>query len=103
LESTEEKELLENLLDLPLTVSLNLLSEDYVEEVELKEFHLLSMMIQELFLEVSSNKLSEMLLHTLNTQEERQLQLWMLFMLSKDKVELYTVSDIDYHDLTIYS
>jgi len=44
-----------------------------------------------------------MLLHTLNTQEERQLQLWMLFMLSKDKVELYTVSDIDYHDLTIYS
>ena len=72
-----EKDTLENLLDLTSTVSLNQLSEDYVEEVVSKESPASSMMTPELYSEDSSNKLSEMLSLILNTPEERLLLPWM--------------------------
>merc|ERR1712096_538853 len=90
------KDMPENQLDLQLTVLLNLLSEDFVEEVVSKESPHSSMTTPELYSDLSSNKLSEMLSHTLNTPEEKLSLLWMLKLLSKDKVELSTDSGADF-------
>ena len=100
LENMVEKDMLENQLDLQLTVLPNQLSEDSVEEVVLKESPHSSMTTPELSSGLSSNKLLEMLLHILNMPEEKLSLLWMLSMLSKDKVELSTVSEVDYDPFT---
>ena len=53
------------------------------------------MMILDKFLKDSLKELSEMLSHTLNTLEEKQLQQWMLYTLLKDKEELSMVLAVD--------
>jgi len=91
-----EKDTPENQLDLSLTVSPNQLSEDSVEEVVSRESPASSMMIPELSSDLSLNRSSEILSLTPSTPEEKLSPLWMSSTLSKDKVELFTVSVTDY-------
>merc|ERR1712070_811365 len=85
----------ENQLELPLTVSLDPLSEDSVEEVVSRGSPRSSMMTPELSSDPSSSRSSEMPLHTPSTPEERPSPLWMSSTPSRDKVELSTVSVTD--------
>ena len=93
--------MLGNQLDQQSMVSLNQQSEDSVEEEVSRESPASSMMTPELSSDLSLNKSSEMLLHTLNTPEGKLSLLWMLSMRSKDKEELSTVSEADFCDFTL--
>merc|ERR1712146_6344 len=77
---------------LPLKVSPSLPSEDWPEEVVLREFPLSSMMIPELSSRVSLKLLSETLPLTLSTPRERPSLLWTSSTLLRDKAEPSTVS-----------
>ena len=76
-------------------------SEDWPEEVVSKEFHSSSTIIPEISLRDSWAESSEMLSLILNTLRERPLQLWMLFMLLRDKVEPFMVSVHNFNSLSI--
>ena len=91
------RDTLESPLDLLSTVSPDQLSEDSVEEVVSRESPASSMTTPELSSDPSSSKLSEMLSLTLSTPEEKLSLLWTSSMLSRDKVELSTVSETE-HD-----
>jgi hypothetical protein len=90
-----ERDTPENQLDPQSMVSLNQQSEDSAEEVVLKESPASSMMTPELSSGPSLNKLLEMQLHTPSTPEERLSLLWMLYMLLRDKAELFMVSEVE--------
>merc|ERR1711981_439965 len=94
-EKPVEKDMPEKITEPLLMVSPSQLSEDSVEEVVSRESPLSSMMTPEPFSDLSLNKLSEMLSHTLSMLEEKLSPLWMLSTPSKDKVELSTVSETD--------
>jgi hypothetical protein len=102
-----ERDTPENQLDPQSMVSLNQQSEDSAEEVVLKESPASSMMTPELSSGPSLNKLLEMQLHTPSTPEERLSLLWMLYMLLRDKAELFMVSEVEidtlkhFHELII--
>ena len=75
-----------------LKESPNQLSEDSLEEAELKEFHLLFMTILDKFLKAFWKMLSEMPLLIPSMPEEKQSLLWMSSMPLRDKDVLCTDS-----------
>ena len=80
---------------LPLKESPSLPSEDSPEEEVSRESHHSSMMTPDKSSRDSSKVLSEMLLPTPNTPEERLSLLWMSFTHSRDKAELSMDSEVD--------
>jgi len=81
--------------ELQLKVSPSPPSEDSPEEEVSRESHHSSMMIPDKSSRDSLKVLSEMLLPTLNTPEERPSLLWTSSTPSRDKAELSTVSEVD--------
>merc|ERR1711934_843147 len=89
----ELKDTLPRLSRKPSLVSPSQPSEDWPEEVESRESALSSMTRPELFSEASSRTSSETQLPTPSTPRERLSPPSMSSMLSRDKVELSTVSE----------
>ncbi len=85
----------ENQPDPQSMVSPNQQSEDSAEEEVSRESPASSMMTPELSSDPSLSRSSEMPSHTPSTPEERLSLLWMLYMLLRDKAELFMVSEVE--------